>query len=246
MFGWHGTLPRGGEWGFTSRAPGVGAPPYDGFNLGGHVGDDLATVLSNRRALAARLAVPTDHLVHMDQVHGADVVRVHGPADGGRCADAMVTTARGLALAVLVADCVPILLADPASGVCAVAHAGRAGFVAGVVPAVVAAARSAGATDLRAVVGPSICPRCYEVPDSLRAQAAAVSPAAYAVSWTGTAAVDIAAGVVDQLVALEVPTTWVPGCTREDDRYYSHRRGAPTGRFAGVVRLGPATGSQED
>ena len=46
MFGWHGTLPGGGEWGFTSRAPGVGAPPYDGFNLGGHVGDDLATVLS--------------------------------------------------------------------------------------------------------------------------------------------------------------------------------------------------------
>ena len=106
--------------------------------------------------------------------------------------------------------------------------------------------RAAGASALRAAVGPSICPRCYEVPDQLRAQAAAVSPAAYSMSWTGTAAVDIAAGVVDQLRALEVPTTWVPGCTREDGRYYSHRRGAPTGRFAGVVRLGPAPSPEDD
>lgn len=241
MFGWHATLPGGGQWGFTSRAPGLGTPPYEGFNLGAHVGDDPEAVLRNRLALAARLAVPADHLIHMDQVHGADVLVVHGPGDGGRRGDAMVTTSAELALVVLVADCVPVLLADPETGVCAVAHAGRAGLVAGVVPAVVAAARARGAGALRAVVGPSVCARCYEVPDLLRAEAAAVSPAAYAVSWTGTAAVDIAAGVVDQLRTLDVPTTWVPGCTREDERYYSHRRGAPTGRFAGVVRLGPAS-----
>ena len=98
-----------------------------------------------------------------------------------------------------------------------------------------------GARRLEAVVGPSVCPRCYEVPAQLRDEAAALTPAAAAVSWTGTPAIDVASAVVQQLADsdLEVSLRWLPGCTRERDDLYSYRRDGTTGRFAGVVRLLP-------
>lgn len=247
MFYWDAPVQDGqgavvGQCGFTSRDLGLGSGRYAGFNLAGHVGDDPVQVAANRAQLAAQLGVGPHRLVVMDQVHGAEVAVVSGPCGptGAGQADAVVTATPGLALVVLVADCVPVLLFDPDTGVYGVAHAGRAGLVAGVVPAAVESARALGATGLRAVVGPSICPRCYEVPADLRERAAQASPAAWSVSWTGTPAVDVAGGVVDQLAALRVPTRWVAGCTREDERLYSHRATRPTGRFAGVVRLGQA------
>ena len=90
-------------------------------------------------------------------------------------------------------------------------------------------------------MGPSVCPRCYEVPEHLRDEAAALTPAAAAVSWTGTPAIDVASGVVQQLADsdLEVSLRWLPGCTRERDDLYSYRRDGTTGRLAGVVRLLP-------
>ncbi|HOI03617.1 MAG TPA: laccase domain-containing protein, partial [Dermatophilaceae bacterium] len=74
------------------------------------------------------------------------------------------------------------------------------------------------------------------VPEEMRAAAAAVEPASATVSWTGTPAIDVGAGVVAQLAGRGVPVTWVPGCTREDDRLFSYRRTSPTGRFAGAIR----------
>jgi YfiH family protein len=240
MFFWRASEATAslGAWGFTSRDPGTGTAPYDGFNLGLHVGDDPDAVGANRAELAAQLGIPSGRLVFMEQVHGADVAVVDRSSRSAGQADAMVTRTPGLGLVVLVADCVPVLLVDPGAGVYGVAHAGRAGFVAGVIPAVVDAARSLGASSLLAVVGPSICSRCYEVPEAMRTEAAAVSGAAYAVSWKGTPAIDLGAGVVEQLTGMDVPCEWVPGCTREETRLYSHRRTQPTGRFAGVVRLG--------
>ena len=107
--------------------------------------------------------------------------------------------------------------------------------MAGVVPASVEAMRELGARRIHAVVGPSVCGRCYEVPAQMRDVAAERSPASRAVTWAGTPAIDVAAGVVEQLADLDVPVRWVPGCTREDDDLFSYRRDGRTGRTAGVI-----------
>src|ERR687898_1921375 len=124
----------------TDRRGGRSSSPYDSFNLGDHVGDDVADVAANRDRVARELGVPGDRLVWMNQVHGTGVAVVDGPQDGPVPAtDALVTNVRGLVLCVLVADCVPILLADPVAGVVAAVHAGREGVRTGVVPATLAA-----------------------------------------------------------------------------------------------------------
>ncbi|GAA4353120.1 peptidoglycan editing factor PgeF [Angustibacter luteus] len=224
--------------GGSSPAPYATAGGAGGLNLGSHVGDDPALVVANRTAVAAALGLPTDRLVVANQVHGARVVQVDGPWVGAPAdADALVTTSTELALAVLVADCVPVLLAAPDDGVVAVAHAGRPGMAAGVVPAAVSAMRDLGARHVVARLGPSVCGRCYEVPLDLREQVAASQPASRTVTWTGTPALDVAAGVLQQLAELDVPVRQLPGCTRESDSLYSYRRDGRTGRFAGVAVL---------
>lgn len=229
------------EWAFTQRTGGVSQGSYASLNLGGHVGDDPAAVAENRASVADSLGLQPDRLLFMNQCHGSEVVVVHGPWSGAGIspADGMVTSEPGLGLAVLVADCAPVLLADPEAGVIGAVHAGRPGMTAGIIDRAVTAMRQEGATRLVAAVGPSVCGRCYEVPEDMRAAAAAVSPESATVSWTGTSAIDVAAGVVAQLRANEVVVQWVPGCTRESEALYSYRRDGTTGRFAGIVRLAP-------
>lgn len=230
--------------GFTTRAGGVSGPPWTGLNLGGRVGDDPDAVEANRRLLAAEVGTGRERLVLMDQCHGTDVVHVDRSWAGEplRC-DGVVTTRDDVALVTLVADCTPVLLADVDAGVVGAVHAGRPGMTAGIVGVAVTALRELGARNLVATVGPSICGRCYEVPAPMRDEAGARSPVSSTVSWTGTPAVDVAAGVVDQLVAAGVAVTWVPGCAREDPDLYSYRRDGTTGRYAGVVRLLPPLSS---
>lgn len=229
--------------------------PYGGFNLGAHVGDDPHAVEENRRALAERVGVARSDLHFMHQVHGnrirvlGDETRDEGETGGGSGAqdpaDGIVTALPGAALVVLVADCTPVLLTDPDTGLIGAVHAGRPGMVAGVVPAAVERMRALGARDLIAVVGPSVCGRCYEVPAAMRDEVAAVAPSSRAITSTGTPAVDVASGVVEQLAGLGVRTTWVPGCTREDPDLYSYRRDHRTGRFAGViVRRDPSSAKE--
>jgi YfiH family protein len=243
VFYWRTSIMSDGEspsvdLGFTGRSAGRGSGPYAGLNLGGHVGDDPADVEANRSALAGELAVPRERLVLMNQVHGADIVEVDGPWAGDPPAvDGIVTRATELALAALVADCVPVLLHDARAGVIGAVHAGRSGRVAGVVGRAVSAMRDLGATSLSATVGPSVCGRCYEVPVQMADAAAAVATASAARSWTGTPAIDVSAGVVEQLAAADVAVQWVPGCTRESGDLYSYRRDGRTGRFVGVVAL---------
>ena len=130
----------------TDRRGGRSVSPYDSFNLGDHVGDDPAAVAANRARVARELGVPEDRLVWMNQVHGTGVAVVDGPQDGPvPGTDALVTATRGLVLAVLVADCVPILLADHVAGVVAAVHAGREGVRQGVLPAALSAMASLGA-----------------------------------------------------------------------------------------------------
>ncbi|WP_256840677.1 peptidoglycan editing factor PgeF [Ornithinimicrobium cryptoxanthini] len=229
----------GVDWGFTDRAGGVSTGAHDSLNLGGHVGDDPAAVTRNRARVAEAFELEPESLRFMRQVHGTAVAAVGSEAQElAPEADVMVTDSSAVALVVMVADCTPILLLDRTEGLAAVVHAGRVGFTNGVVGAAVAALRERGASDLEAVVGPSVCPRCYEVPADLRDQAAEASPAAYSVSGSGTPAIDVAAGVVDHLHSAGVSVTWLPGCTREDETLFSHRR-EPGGRFAGIIRLLP-------
>jgi YfiH family protein len=241
VFYWRTTIPpdvASGpvELGFTGRSAGRGSGPYAGLNLGGHVGDAGADVAANREALALELELPRERLVFMNQVHGTEVVEVDGPWEGeAPAADGIVTRAADLGLAVLVADCVPVLLHDARAGVVAAVHAGRPGMVAGIVRRTVDAMRDLGASAISATVGPSVCGRCYEVPDDMARAAAATAPAAAARSWTGTPAIDVSAGVVEQLARAGVAVQWVAGCTRESGDLYSYRRDGRTGRFAGLV-----------
>ncbi len=230
MFAWHEDR-SGVVRAVTDRSAGVSTGRYAGLNLGAHVDDAPDAVSENRRRLTARLGRP---VVYMDQCHGAQVEVVDGVPEVPPSCDGLVTRSTEVALAVLVADCVPVLLSGT-GGVVAAVHAGRPGLVAGVVPRTLEVMRDLGAGEVDAVVGPSVCGRCYEVPAEMRDVAAGVQPVSATVSWTGTPAIDVGAGVVAQLRDAGVEVRWVPGCSRERDDLYSYRRDGPTGRFAGVV-----------
>lgn len=188
--------------------------------------------------LEADLGVP---FARLTQVHGSEVVSFDAPMAPGAVpqGDALVTATPRLGLMIRVADCVPVLLADPGAGVVAAVHAGRAGVALDVVAATVERMRSAGADDVHAVVGPHVCGGCYEVPDALRAEVAEQVPATYAETTWGTPSLDLGAGVRSQLEAAGVRADRVrevAGCTREDPTWHSHRRdGSAAGRFAGLV-----------
>lgn len=227
-----------GTWAaFTTRAGGLSEDPYDSLNLGAGVGDDPAVVAQNRGRLAQAADAP---VAFLRQVHGADVFHWDAqavPALGEEpVADVVVSTTPGTAVAVLVADCVPVLLAGP-GGVAAV-HAGRKGLLAGAVPAAVAALAEAEVQVTHAAIGPAICGHCYEVPEGLRSEATAELPELWSRTSWGTPALDLPAGVQVQLRAAGVAhVDQHPVCTLEDDRFFSYRRSGVCGRFAGVIRL---------
>ena len=232
----------GAHFAFTDRWGGVSAAPYEELNLGGAVGDDPDAVRTNRDLAAKSLGLDPGDVVWMNQVHGADVAVVDEPWGDKPVpqVDAIVTVRRGLVLAVLTADCTPVLLADPVARIAAAAHAGRPGMIAGVVPAAVRAMVELGAEPSRIVArtGPAVCGRCYEVPEAMRAEVAAVEPAAYAETSWGTPAVDVTAGVHAQLDRLGVrDREQSPVCTRESEDHFSYRRDRATGRLAGYVWL---------
>ncbi len=223
----------------TDRWGGVSRAPFATLNLGDHVGDDPAAVATNRRRLVATLGCGArpSAVQYMRQVH-ADTVAVVRSAGPPPEADALVTDQPGLALAVLVADCVPVLFTAPT--VVAVAHAGRRGTQAGVGPATLAAMERLGArpADITVTLGPAVCGACYEVPAAMRAEVAAAVPATWATSRSGTPALDLRAGLAEQLTAAGVGRIVLDGrCTAQDEELFSYRRDGGTGRFAGLAWL---------
>lgn len=227
----------------TSRPGGVSRGRYASFNLGGHVGDDAAAVAANRARLAAATGLPADRIVWLDQVHGSTVRMVDEPAAQPLPqTDAAVTAVPLLALAVLVADCVPVLLADATAGVVAAAHAGRAGAAAGVLGRTLEAMRRLGAdpAQTEALLGPAICGGCYEVPAGLQAEVERQLPGSSCPTSAGTAGLDLRAGLAAQLSAHGVARVALdPRCTAEDDELFSYRRDGVTGRQAGLIWLQP-------
>lgn len=242
--------PAGGNSGqgrahiaFTDRHGGYSEDPYD-FNLARHVGDQETAVAQNRALLAQALGATPESFVFLRQVHGARVALADDAllasdelTSSLREADAVVAARSDVRLTILTADCAPVLLADPAAGVIGAAHAGRPGMLAGVVPATVAAMRDLGAERIEAVIGPTVCPRCYEVPAAMREEAAGIEPVCASVTWEGTPAIDVAGGVAEQLTRHGVPLRWSRHCTVEDTALFSHRREGTTGRQAAVIWL---------
>jgi polyphenol oxidase len=223
----------------TTRAGGVSAPPFDRFNLGDHVGDDPAAVATNRKRLSDALGLGDDGIVWMNQVHSDHVVVVDAPQDAPVAnTDALVTTRPRLALAVVTADCVPVLMGDARAGVVAAVHAGRVGAQNGIVVRTVEAMQELGADpdDISALLGPAVSGRNYEVPEAMAAEVEAALPGSRTTTTKNTPGLDLRAGIARQLTSLGVAAIDVdPRCTVDDRNLFSHRRNAPTGRLASLV-----------
>ncbi|UXA11366.1 peptidoglycan editing factor PgeF [Mycobacterium sp. SMC-8] len=227
----------------TTRAGGVSKPPFASFNLGDHVGDDPEAVAANRRRLAATLGLEGG-IVWMNQVHSANVAVVDRGEETLDATDGLVTTTPGLALAVVTADCVPVLMADARSGVVAAVHAGRVGAAAGIVARTLKVMTDAGAhvEDVSVLLGPAVSGRNYEVPEAMAAEVERALPGSRTNTSRGTPGLDLRAGLVTQLHSLGVRSVDVdPRCTVDDPNLFSHRRDAPTGRMASVIWLEPTS-----
>jgi YfiH family protein len=225
LFHWRANVRPGVSLAFTDAGAG---------NLALHVGDDPEKVGRRRGDLERAIGIAPQELRFMNQVHG-NAVAVMDPETPAPVADAMVS--RGVPLAVMVADCIPVLLAgESADGpVLAAVHAGRPGIASGVIPAAVDRMKSLGATGIRAWLGPSICGNCYEVPAGLQADVATAVPAARTTTSWGTPGLDLPAGARSQLERAGVTVEYSGPCTLETPSLFSYRRDKDTGRFAGLV-----------
>ena len=207
--------------------------PYVGLNLGASAGDDQGAVAENRQLLARQLGAP---VCWLDQVHGTRVVERHADNAGDvPQADAHWTADQSLVLAVLTADCLPVLMVDRARTCVAAAHAGWRGLAAGVLQETVAALPVPAET-LEAWIGPAISGSCYEVgPDVRRAFPDSATP--YFVPGRGDRFWLDTAGVAAKLLeALGVSVRLSGYCTHRDQRFYSYRRDGVTGRQASFVQ----------
>jgi polyphenol oxidase len=257
---WPALDASGADVGVTARAGGVSSGPYESLNLSLSVGDDPGRVLENRHRLAAAFDAAPGDFVFARQVHGAGVAVVT-EADRGsgtrslddavEDTDALVTTSPEVVLAILTADCVPIVLHDPVAGVLACVHAGWRGTVAGVTAAALAAMQRLGAcpADVTAGIGPAIGADRYQVgPDVHEAVTRTFGPAAAGFirpdpSAPGRWLLDLwaanrhalrQAGVPGPRIhTTDIPTGPVPG------HFFSDRTARPCGRLALVARLRP-------
>jgi YfiH family protein len=244
----------------TTRQGGVSQGPYQSLNLGLHVADDPASVLENRRRAGAALGVGLGDMVFCNQSHARNVHIVEAK-DRGRGADgqddaiadtdALVTAEPGIALVVMVADCVPIVLYDPVRHVVACVHAGWRGTVARVCAAAVAAMVSLGSrpADIIAGLGPAIDPDRYQVGDDVAAAARECFDAGGAAAevirpdgtgkwlfdlWRANRILLGEAGLRPENVHVAAVPTGAP-C----GRFFSDREARPCGRFAALARLHP-------
>ena len=212
---------------FTDRRGGSSLGAYESLNFGFHVGDDPAAVTSNRSSIP--------NAQFMNQVHGDKVVVIDELLATDPTCDAMITTKTGISLAVMVADCIPLLFISREA--VAAVHVGRAGLINKVAIKTLHQMRTMGAIDVHAIIGPSICGRCYEVPFEMQQDVIADHPRAFSTTHKGTPGLDLPTALIADLVAEGVSYEASSSCTMEDDLYFSHRKHNPTGRFAGVVSL---------
>ncbi len=184
------------------------------------------------RRESLRIDLSLEQLVFMHQTHSDVVLVVDGSENEPTC-DALVTQSKGVGVAAMAADCMPVTFS--ADGVVGIAHVGRVGLVKGIAQKTVEVMLGLGAEKITATIGPSICGRCYEVSPEMYSEVIALIPA------TATSAVlhtlDLQAGVTAQLSALGVEIRNVGICTRENPEYFSYRGGDVIERQAGIISL---------
>lgn len=242
-------LLRPARHGFFTRQGGASSGVFTGLNCGGGSTDQREIVAINRARVAGALGLTPERLIGVHQTHSADVATVDGPPDGPIRADALVTATEGLALSVLTADCQPVLFVDPEAQVVAAAHAGWRGTIAGVLEATVAAMQDLGAQPqaIRAVIGPTISQRAYEVGPELFDE----------VTMDDADAMRFFAGGNGDRMQFDLPgyglhrlraagvgdAVWTGHCTYSDaHRFFSyrrsvHRKEADYGRMISAIRL---------
>jgi YfiH family protein len=228
---------------FTERAGGVSRPPFGGLNLSLSSGDAQDRVAENRRRACHGLGI--DRFVLGQQVHGAAVATVtaehagrgfEDPTAAIPGIDGLVTTEHGMALAVLVADCVPIAMASPREGRLGVVHAGWRGIATGVVRAAVD--RFDRPEAVQAVIGPAIGPDHYEVAEEVAGPiATAAGHDGVVIHREGRMFADLPAAVASILRSSGVESVEMAGvCTAcHPEAFFSYRRDGPTGRQALVA-----------
>lgn len=235
--------------GFFTRKGGASSGIFAGLNCGQGSSDQAEIVSINRTRVADAMAVSVPNLVTVHQVHSAEVATVDGPLNDKPKADAMVTATPGVALGILTADCQPVLFADAQAGVIGAAHAGWRGAVSGVLTRTVEAMEALGAKrkDIRAVIGPCISQRAYEVGPELLNDFLSEdqdNSRFFAAGRGDRHMFDLPGFGLHKLREAGVgEATWTGHCTYSDpERFYSYRRTthegeADYGRLIACIRL---------
>lgn len=235
--------------GFFTRKGGASSGIFAGLNCGPGSTDQSDIVAINRARVAEAMNLPPPNLISLHQVHSARVVTLAAPPGARIQADAMVTATPGLGLAILTADCQPVLFADPKARVIGAAHAGWRGARDGVLEATLDAMEALGAhrANITAVIGPTISQGAYEVGPEFLETFTAVDPAAARFFAQGTddrMQFDLPGYGLSRLRAAGVALAeWTRHCTyRDPERFYSFRRTthageADYGRLISVIRL---------
>lgn len=236
--------------GFFTRRGGASSGLFAGLNCGYGSSDQAEIVSINRTRVAAAMGVPPAGLATVHQVHSAEIAVLRAGDDpaalAGMRADGIVTDQPGVALAVLTADCQPILLADPEAGVIGAVHAGWRGALSGVIEAAVGAMNDLGASRIRAVIGPTISQRAYEVGEDFMDEFLVEDPAHhrfFAGGPNGRPMFDLPSFGLMRLREAGAQAEWTGHCTYTDpDRFFSYRRSthqnqADYGRLISAIAL---------
>jgi len=217
---------------FTDRHGGTSRGVFSSLNLGDHVGDSPEDVLRNRELIAGLHG----QVQFMNQVHGNRVAIIESVTELQPTADALVTGIPGITLAVMVADCIPLLLTSREA--VAAVHVGRRGLVNQVAIKTIEVMREMGAQDISATIGPAICGICYEVSADVHQEVISQFPLADSRTSSGSLALDLSKALAGELqsagISLDMKNV---KCTVEDSDLFSYRRDGVTGRQAGLVSL---------
>lgn len=216
---------------FSARHGGASGAEFSSFNLGDHVGDEPSAVQSNRKVLKDLLSQRS--AMFMNQIHGNEVVEVDSNSSLPITADALITREAGLPLAVLCADCLPILIEG--SKIVGAIHAGRKGILNGIISETVSRMRALGGEKLEATIGPAICGKCYEV--DLPMYLDAISIELELATNSEVHCLDLKRAARAQLTRHGVEVFDYEICTAHDSNFFSYRRDGITGRNAGVIVL---------
>jgi len=242
-------FPKGIVHGFFTRKGGVSPPPWASLNLGGTVGDSRNHVIENRKRIFENIGLKIDSIFDVWQVHSADVIQAENPrllSEPHQKADAILTDRPGITLFMRFADCVPIMLFDPIRKVIGMVHAGWKGTIRNIVGVSVTAMiekYGCNPADIRAGIGPSICPNHYEVgPNVVEAAQVVFQKESRLVlqKRNGSEFFDLWAANRILLDQVGVKLIRVGGlCTACDtDHWYSHRaEQGRTGRFGALITL---------